>query len=464
MAVNIKMNDKSIGFLKGKKDGGGEKNRRKKILKVTTIVLSVLLVLLLGGYYLSQMAGIKLGITDVFNPIKANPQLEKDSSGEYTNVLFVGIDSRGPNSGLQNTDTIMLVSYNHEKNYAVMTSIPRDFFVKVPEQERYTKINGIYAIGERIQQGEGLNYLKGVVEDVTGREIQYYGMVNLVGFVDLIDTIGGIEVDVENSFTDHRYPVEGAESRYQTISFQSGLQTMDGTTALRFVRSRYSMDAYEGSDFARARRQQRVITAVREELLSSSTYLNPRKILNIISVLDNNIKYSKFTNEEIQAAIKILQKEEMQTYSFVLDPSIANYQLITDRGLTLDAYAVGPRAGLNNYEEVHRYVRKTHKKPTLYSEEPSILIYDAGMGYTEAMEKTLEIQEENPYISIQYMGTLRSDIEGKYFFDNSELDENINKKIAKEMGFDIVDRPEFLEEQIFNGDYIILLGSHDQNT
>jgi polyisoprenyl-teichoic acid--peptidoglycan teichoic acid transferase len=459
MAVNIKLDEKSINMGKSRKPNNPKK---KKI--ITSIIVTILIVAtLLGGYFLAQRAGVKLGVTDIFYPIKANPQLEKDSSGKYTNVLFVGIDSRGANSGLQNTDTIMLVSYNYEENYAVMTSIPRDFFVEVPEQPgRYSKINGIYAIGERIETGSGLEYLQGVVEEVTGREIQYYGMVNLEGFVDLIDTIGGIEVDVENAFTDYRYPVEGAESRYQTVSFQSGPQDMDGRTALRFVRSRLSGSALEGSDFARARRQQRVIEAVKNELLSSSTYLNPKRIFEIIGVLENNIKFSEFTNEEIQAALKIFQKEDMKTYSFVLDPSLANYKLITDKGITLTGYTIGPVAGLCVYEEIHKYIQNAHEKPILYSEDPVILIYDIGIGYDEGLEKAIELEEMHPYIQIQYMGTLLSEFEDNYLFKNLETEEE-NGKVLDEKYFPITmtEKPEFVEEMTFNGDYIILLGAND---
>ena len=460
MAVNIKMNDKSIN-LGDKVASKGKKRPKKKLLIIATIIVLLFSTLLLGGYYLTQRAGVKFGITDIFNPIKANPQLERDSSGKYTNALLVGIDSRGENSGLLNTDTIILVSYNYDDKNAVMTSIPRDFFVKVPDQERYTKINSIYAIGERIEPGSGLDYLQRVVEDMTGKEIQYHGMINLVGFVDLIDIIGGIEVDVENSFTDYRYPVEGAESRYQTISFQKGLQTMDGKTALRFVRSRYSMDAHEGSDFARARRQQRVLTAVREELLSSSTYLNPRKILDVAKILENNIKFSEFTNEEIQAGLKLVQKEGIETYSFVLDPSIAKFKIITDKGLAGNGYTITPTAGLNRYEEIQKYIYHAHKKPTLYSEDPTILVYDIGIGYNEALEKTQKFQERHPYIQIQYMGTLMSDMEGNYFYSLSELGEEIDEKIAKNFSMNLTQEPEFIQQQIPNGDYIILLGSND---
>lgn len=455
------MNEKELESLKTKKKE--KPNVKRRIIIALTVIVSIFLLVLLCGYFLADRTGVKFTVGDIFRPIKANPQLEKDSSGKYTNILFVGIDARSENSGLQNTDTIMINSYNHETNETIMFSIPRDFYVKVPEQGYHTKINAIYAIGERTRPGHGLDYLQEVVEDITGKEIQYYGMVNLQGFVELIDTLGGVEVDVENSFTDHRYPVEGAETRYQTISFQAGPQTMDGKTALRFVRSRYSMDAGEGSDFARARRQQRIIEGVKDELLSSSTFLNPRKIFDILNVLDRNIEYSIFTNEEMQAAIKIFQKEDMDTHSFVLDPSIANYKLVTDRGVNNGLYTIIPVAGLNNYTEVRKYISNAYEKPRLYSEDPSILVYDVGIGYQEGLEKTTMYREENPYIDIQYMGSLMSSLERNYLYRSNDEGEvsKLDKEVANTFSINMVRKPQFMESEATNGDYIILLGSND---
>lgn len=461
MAVNIKMNDRTIDASNSRSSGRKNTGRRKKIFIILSILFVLLLTITLCGYFLGEKTGLKFSITDILNPIKANPQLKRDSSEKYTNSLFVGIDSRSANSGLKNTDTIILASYNHETHDMAMTSIPRDFFVEVPGQGRYTKINSIYAIGEGQNPGNGLNLLQEVVEEITGKEIQYHGMVNLSGFVDLIDTLGGIEVDVENSFTDHRYPIEGAEARHQTISFVEGLQTMDGKDALRFVRSRHSLDNHEGSDFARARRQQRVIDAIRKEVLSSTTLLNPRKAINILNILDNNIRYSDFTNEEMQAALKILQKENMETYSFVLDPSIANHKLVTDRGLESNLYTVTPIAGLGNYEEINKYIRHAHEKPLLYSEEPTILVYDVGLGYEKALEETNIFIEENPSIEITFRGTLLSSIGQDYLYTTSEEHYELDQKIEEYFGIKMTEQPDFMVGETTNGNYIILLGSND---
>ncbi len=462
MTVNINLNTESIQDKKAEKSAKKPKSIKKKRFIIVTIVFLILIgTLFLCNHLLGEKTGLRLGITDIFKPIKANPQLQKDSSGIYTNTLIVGIDTREGNYGLQNTDTIMLLSYNHEKNEIILFSIPRDFFVEVPEQGRYSKINSIYAIGESIERDNGLEFLKTVVEEVTNQEIQYYGMVNLAGFKDLIDTLGGIEVDVENPFTDHRYPVEGAEQRYQTISFEAGPQVMDGKTALRFVRSRNSLNYGEGSDFARAKRQQRVIIALRNKVLSSETLLNPKKGLSILDILDKNIKYSDFTNEEVQAVVKILQKEEMQTHSFVLDPNLANFKLITDRRVAGNLYTISPLAGLGNYTDIHEYLSHAYKKPLLYSENPSILIYDVGLGKTEALKLVELFQEDYPYIQIQFMGTLMNNIKGNYLYKTTEDGNDLDSKMEKYFSIEMTEKPDFIQTATTNGDYIILLGSDD---
>ena len=461
MTVNIKLNQKSIDLHKQKKPRKPLSPKQKKIVIISSVIIFLIGTALLCGHFFGEKTGLKLSISDILTPVKADPQLKKDSSGKYTNALLVGIDTRENNSGLQNTDTIMLLSYNHEKHHTSLFSIPRDFFVEVPNQGRYTKINGIYAIGEIMEKDSGLDFLKGVVEEITNQEIQYYGMVNLAGFKDLIDTVGGIDVEVENTFTDYRYPMENVEHKYETISFQEGLETMDGSTALKFVRSRHSMDNSEGSDFARARRQQRVISALKDKILSSETLLNPKKALGVLNVLEKNVKYSDFTNEEMQAVIKLLQKGDMETYSFVLDPSLAGFKIITDKGLTLDAYTIGPISGLGNYEEIHKYVSYAIERPLMYSTSPSIYVYDVGLGYNEAIVETENFEEELPYIDIKFMGTLMKDINGKYLYTELEDAENLNEKLPRYLGIDLTEKPEFMEEKVIPADYIILLGSND---
>ena len=109
--------------------------------------------------------------------------------------------------------------------------------------------------------------------DVLGIPIHYNVTINFEVFKQIVDTLGGIDVEIENTFTDSEYPIEGKEddpviaNRYETVTFTKGLEKMNGERALKYVRSRHG-DGAEGTDFARSKRQQKVILAIKDKLMS----------------------------------------------------------------------------------------------------------------------------------------------------------------------------------------------------
>jgi len=353
--------------------------------------------------------------------IDSTPELKKDSSGKYTNILLIGIDTRTTDGGLMNTDTLVVASYNYETKQPVLISIPRDLLAAVPETSEYIKISGIYATSELRSSGSGINNLQTAVEAVTGMEIQYYAMINLEGFVQAIDSIGGITVNVENSFTDYRYPNNYDGRETETVSFNAGEQTMDGATALQFARSRHSLDNGEGSDFARARRQQKVIKAVISKLLSSEVYTDPSKILELITIVQDNVRFSGYSIEDIEAGLALSQDINNSTiYTFVLDPSIAGYTILTDQNVISNGYAIAPMSGVGNYDDLHTYVQQCLTSPAVLSENAYILVYDTGAGYDIAYNKMMEIKNAYPFLGIGYMGTYNNPTSGITVFDQTQ--------------------------------------------
>ncbi len=243
MTVSIDMTDKEI-LPKGPIILDSNNLKTKKRKHWIFIPLSILLITILGIgiYFLYKGYKVGEGIGFNFSPgnlidIKKDPELKKDSTQTYTNILLVGIDTR-ENSKLLNTDVIILASYNHLTKDIVMISVPRDFYAQVnPDRVGFSKINSAYSINEAKKSDYGLEVLQDIVEDITGMEIQYHAMINFEGFIELIDAVGGVYVNVENSFTDYRYPLG---TKYQTVSFKEGPQLMDGETALKYARSRHS--------------------------------------------------------------------------------------------------------------------------------------------------------------------------------------------------------------------------------
>ena len=130
-------------------------------------------------------------------------------------------------------------------------------------------------------------------------DIPYYVRVDFQAFKDIIDTVGGIDIDVPISFTDYRYP--GPNYSYQTVSFTKGTTTLSGEQALIYSRSRHGNNG-EGSDFARSRRQQQVMLAVKQKLLSAGTLANPLVMKDIYDSVIEHVKTNLSFNQLVYLA------------------------------------------------------------------------------------------------------------------------------------------------------------------
>ncbi|MEK9152409.1 MAG: LCP family protein, partial [Patescibacteria group bacterium] len=196
------------------------------------------------------------------------------------NILLLGMGGEG-HEGPNLTDTIILASINPTTRQAALLSVPRDMLVPVDGQG-WRKINAANAFGELAAPGRGGDATRAILEQIFGMDIPYYVRLDFDGFRDIVDSVDGIDVYVERNFTDTTYPA--ANFATQAVSFKEGWQHMDGDTALKFTRSRHGSNG-EGTDFARAKRQQKVITALKENLLSFETLKNPARVSTILASL-----------------------------------------------------------------------------------------------------------------------------------------------------------------------------------
>lgn len=211
-----------------------------------------------------------------------------------TNVLILGIGG-GNHEGPNLTDTILVLSFDHAKKSLALISVPRDIW----SDSLKDKINSAYHYGEEKHAGSGLLLSRVTVEDVIGMPIQYGVVVDFAGFKELIDVVGGVDVVVTTAFTDPEFPRDvdpescgepaKKECIYETIHFNTGLQHMDGTTGLKYVRSRHA-EGDEGSDFARGRRQQDVLVSLKDKLMQPRAWFTPARAMQLIDVLKRSIK------------------------------------------------------------------------------------------------------------------------------------------------------------------------------
>ena len=318
---------KKINLPLGENNNPAKVKRIRKILKRFLPIGIVISLLLFIAIFLS--AGSP---SPVVNYIITGTSLSSDEG--RVNVLLLGM-AGGRHDGATLTDTILVASLHLKTKQLHLISIPRDLWLPALK----AKSNASYQQG--LKENNGLNFAKTVMGNIVGLPIHYGLRIDFYGFVEAVDALGGIEVDVERTFDDYNYPITGKETdlcgfreeekefseeeakqlniepgkrkvfispegavatdsaqedkgakyfscRYEHVHFEKGKSLIDGETTLKFVRSRHGTNG-EGSDFARSVRQEKVIQAIRSKVLSLETLTNPQKLGDLLNILGKSI-------------------------------------------------------------------------------------------------------------------------------------------------------------------------------
>ena len=246
--------------------------------------------------------------------------LSLSKSEGRVNLILLGESGPG-HTGSSLTDSIIFASVSKEGT--ILLSVPRDLWYG-PWQ---TKINSLYYYGQ--QRGDGLLWTKKILGEVLGQEIKHAILVDFTVFQDLVDLVGGVDIIVERSFDDFRYPIAGLEEdlcggdpqfacRYEHVSFKAGPTRLNGEQALKFVRSRYA-EGEEGTDTARSARQQKIIAGLKEKLISPALVLSPAKMKGLKEIFEKRIK-SDLNQEDFLILGKIFLTPSSRDFqSFVIN-------------------------------------------------------------------------------------------------------------------------------------------------
>ena len=346
-------------------------SNKKRRRFTNALIFVVVLALIFSGQVIMSSSGASVWLeqNNFFNKIKSfAPSLDKKLQGEENdriNILLLGMGGEG-HDGAFLTDTIILASIKLSTKEVSLVSFPRDM---VSPTNNWRKINSINAYAEAAEPGSGGQKTIESMSELLKMEIDYYVRVDFNGFAKIIDEIGGIEIVVENSFVDNMYPIEGQENnpnyyaRFEKLTFKAGKQTMDGATALKYARSRKAF-GIEGSDYARARRQQLMIEAVKNKLLSAGTLLNPVTLSKLANQLNKNVS----TNLEIWEVLRLWDIgkdiERDQIINFVLNDAPNNY-LVSSRGED-GAFILLPKSG--NFSDIRSLVQNIFPEPEVTEE------------------------------------------------------------------------------------------------
>jgi LCP family protein required for cell wall assembly len=314
--------------------------------RVLRIVLFFVVLLLIGGGVFAWKTGsvinkITGGNGNIFGSIvKSIPGVEKKLQGEEAgriNILLLGMRGEGVEGGGLLADTIMVLSIHPKQNEqdttkASLISVPRDLYVKVPGQDWQSKINAVYAEGEKRELHKGgMDDMRKIVSEVSGLDIPYAVTINFEGFKELVNAIGGVTVTLEQPFEEgmqfrglekrcdglkytvfsgsyeekriqrkngtyyanlKRYPLCFEKMTTAAIAelecggnfkLPAGENLLDGEKALCYARARYT-----SSDFDRAHRQQEIIKLIKAKALSLGTLTDFSKVSAMMDSLGNN--------------------------------------------------------------------------------------------------------------------------------------------------------------------------------
>jgi len=253
----------------------------------------------------------------------------------YVSFLFLGIGGADyPGGSL--TDSIQVVIIDKETKDIYLVSLPRDLWVNNGNCG-YQKINTMFWCGESYYQNGG-QFAKDKVSEVLGIPINYYVRMDFEGFRNLIDTLGGLDINVEKDFNDYMAP----------LYLSAGWHHLDGATVLNYARSRYT-----DSDFDRSRRQQQVIMSLKDKFLQDRIYLNPFKIYQIVKILADHLRTDAEYREAI-SYIGMMSKLKIKN-NYVIDNRKDNLLYST----TLNgAYVLLPIAGEFDYSKIQAKVKE----------------------------------------------------------------------------------------------------------
>ena len=249
-------------------------------------------------------------------------------SGRVT-ILLMGVDAR-PDEKVSRTDSIIVVTVNPKMGTAGMLSFARDLVVPAPGFTDTVKINTLHVLGEVYKYpGGGPGLLRSVVSEMIGYPIDYYVRLNFDGFRQIIDLIGGIDINVPTEIRDDEYPDENYG--FDPLYIPAGRQHMDGALALKYARTRHI-----DSDYGRARRQQDVILAIREKVMQPGQLgaLLPR-LPGLVPAMANTVQTDMPVEKALSLARMLGQVDLHNPTQVVVDNAMGTQSMDPEKGFIL---------------------------------------------------------------------------------------------------------------------------------
>lgn len=355
-----------------------------------------LIIFLLGGFVVLRATNIAGKIfvgnnTSLYSKISGiiqsqtgGVELIGEKEGQI-NILLLGIGGPG-HDGPYLSDTIILAQLRPADKKVTLTSIPRDFLVNTKEIGQ-RKINAVFA--ESYQRTENWDEagksIREVVGKISGLTIPYFAVIDFKGFEQTVDLLGGVDVTVDQTFTDYTFP-DDKLGYLPAVTFKAGQEKMSGERALIFARSRHALGD-EGSDFARSQRQQKIISAVKAKVVELNIVSDASKINKLFSVIGERFHTNLNPGEllKLYSIVKDYGNESLSSIN--LDPSTG---LICDEILETNGAYVLTLCDGQTPEDLKNFFQQVTVTPNLEKSDGKVVVWLADTTVTQKLYKKAE--------------------------------------------------------------------------
>lgn len=288
--------------------------RRRRGCLVGCLVVLVLLAVV-GGFTFTTAQRVLAFGSAISTQAPLSTQTGYLGTSDRVNLLVMGYGG-GTHDGANLTDSLVVMSLLPQSHHTSLVSVPRDLWIQYPPQSgQYTKINAVYELASNNGKDvvAGGNAAAQKVSLVTGVDVKYWMTINFAGFRELIDSLGGIDVYVPDSFN-ACYPKNDDAAKdpsWIKVQFNKGMQHMNGATAITYARAREPLEVCgkgtsenlaELTDFGRSARQQIIIKAVLAKVKQASTW---PKLFDAMTALQHTIYTNMSLADLTQFALKM---------------------------------------------------------------------------------------------------------------------------------------------------------------
>lgn len=267
--------------------------KKHPLLKGLLIVIGVIIVGLgtIVAIRASSLSGkIFVGEKNSFlgqvGSLLGGTKLQGESDGQI-NILLLGIGGEG-HDGPYLSDSIIVAQIRPKDKKVTMISIPRDYLADLGAKYGERKINSAFAEGfaRNNDFDEAGKLARETVEKISGLSIPYFAVIDFQGFEKAIDLVDGIDITIDQTFTDYTFP-NTTNGYIPAVTFKQGPEHMNGKRALIFARSRHAAGS-EGTDFARSQRQQKMLQAFKVKVIDLNLVTDSGKINSLLSVVGDH--------------------------------------------------------------------------------------------------------------------------------------------------------------------------------